>query len=344
MKKIISVIIMLMLSICLVACMEVQGDENKTQTITDMAGNVVTLPAEIDSIIDTWSAATDNLYNIGAAELLVSAHSACASSKWSQKVFPDIATLPDYSKSTAEELLKVNADMVIVSSQSKYEELTAVGVNAINLMYNSYETFKQSTTIMGKVLGGEYEKNAIAFCEYVDWVTEICNEITKNTPEDEKPVIHYLFGNNPDNLFSTCGGGVIMEEWINMGGGKLATAPLGTGMGLKDVTAEEILATNPDIIVIDGAKAPEVYEALMKDKLWSDITAVKENKVYVIPYGCFAWGRLCGDTPLQALWMLNVLYPEQNEFDIVEETMKYYKDFKKCELTEAEAKEILRMK
>ena len=44
--------------------------------------------------------------------------------------------------------------------------------------------------------------------------------------------------------------------------------------GLKDVTAEQILATNPDIM-IDGDNAAEVREALKSMPEWSDITAVK---------------------------------------------------------------------
>ena len=42
------------------------------------------------------------------------------------------------------------------------------------------------------------------------------------------------------NLYASAGGGSIIEEWINYAGGKMATASLGKGMGLKDVTGERI--------------------------------------------------------------------------------------------------------
>lgn len=318
-----------------------QESEAQTQTIVDMGGEEVAIPKEIHTIVDTWSAATDNLFNLGAADLLVSAHPA-AVSEVSALVAPGFADLDDYSKATAEELLALNPDLVIVSNNDKAEEFRDAGLNAVNLVYMTYEDFKKSTLLMGQILGGEYEKRAEELGEYVDWVSQTLADDLKDIPEEEKPVVHYIMTSDVSNLYSSCGGGSIMDEWVSLAGGRLATADLGKGMGLKDVTAEQILATNPDVIMIDGDNAAEVREALRTSEEWAGITAVRDDAIYCIPKGCFWWGRLCGDTPLQALWAASVLYPEQVSYDIHEQTKEYYSKFKKCDLSDEQVDSILR--
>lgn len=315
----------------------------ETQKVVDMDGKEVTLPAKVTTIIDMWSAATDNLFNLGAGSLLVSGHAAAVKSKWSKKVSPGIDALPDYSKATAEELLKVNADMVIVSSAQKSDELRADGVNAINLMYNDYETFKKSTVTMGQILGNEYKDRAVKLAAYVDEIIAKTDKMFGDLKDSERPVVYYVNASDPKNLYASAGGGSIIEEWVKHGGGKLATAELGKGMGLKDVTPEQILKTNPDVIMIDGEKAAEAIENFKNSPEWKDIKAVKNNKIYAIPIGSFMWGRLCGDTPLQILWTASILHPDKVDYDMKEITQNYYKEYKKCDLTDAEATEMLRI-
>jgi iron complex transport system substrate-binding protein len=311
------------------------------QTVIDMDGDELQMPAKIETIIDTWSAATDNLFNLGAGDLLVSGHSA-ANSKWARRVYPPIADLPDYSKATTEEMLRVDADMVLVTSKARKEELRAAGVNAVNLVYKDYETFKQSTILMGKMLGDVYEERANKVAEYVDYVMTESDKLLAQLPESERPVVYYCMSNDPTNLYASAGGGSIIDEWVIRAGGKLATADLGKGMGLKDVTAEQILKTNPDVIMIDGDNAAELAANFKNTPEWKDIEAVKNNRIYAIPAGCFWWGRMCGDTPLQVLWAASTLHPDKIDVDMRAETRHYYKEFKMCELTDAEIEEILR--
>lgn len=344
-KRLFALLLALVMLVAVAACaqQEQKEPEATTQKVTGMGGVEVELPAKINTIVDTWSAATDNLFNLGAGDLLVSAHSA-AVSDMSVKLCPEMATMEDYSKATAEELLKINPDLVIVSNEEKETELRNAGLNAINLVYMNYEDFKKSTLILGQILGDEYEKRAEGVAEYVDWVTSTLETALKDVKEEDKPVVYYVMGKKDKNLYSTCGGGSIMDEWITKAGGKLATADLGKGMGLKDVTAEQILATNPDVIMIDGDNAAEMRDAFLSSSEWAGITAVKNNAIYCIPKGCFWWGRLNGDIPLQALWAASILHPDEvkDAYDIKEETKKFYKEFKQYELTDEEVNTILR--
>lgn len=75
MKKKTSLLLALMLAALMLmtaGCGGPASEEAQTQTVTGMGGVEVTLPKEVKTIVDTWSAATDNLFNLGAGELLVS--------------------------------------------------------------------------------------------------------------------------------------------------------------------------------------------------------------------------------------------------------------------------------
>ena len=81
-------------------------------------------------------------------------------------VYPRIAELPDYSKATAEELLGLNPDMVIVTSTEKETKLAQRGRQCHQPDVQHVRGFQQSTAIMGQILGGEYEERAQKLVEY----------------------------------------------------------------------------------------------------------------------------------------------------------------------------------
>ncbi len=348
MKRILALVLALMMIFtCFVGCSKQSSKTTPSQetqqpvshTITDMGGKEVTLPTEIKTVVDTWSAATDELFNLGAGKLLVSAHPAAVSDV-SLLVCPELKNLKDYSQATAEEMLALNPDLVICSNDDLADEYRNAGLNAVNLCYMTYSDFKKSTLLLGEILGGDYQKKSEKLGEYIDWVQTTLQNDLKDV--EDKPVVHYIMAKDTDSLYSSCGAGSIMEEWINLAGGTLATKDLGNGMGLRDVTPEQILATNPDVIMIDGDNAEEIRDAILKSTEWSNVTAVKNNAIYCIPKGCFWWGRLCGDTPLQALWAASILHPDKVSFDVKTETKKYYKQFKGIELTDDQLNTILR--
>ena len=66
MKKKTSLLLALMLAALMLmtaGCGGPASEEAQTQTVTGMGGVEVTLPKEVKTIVDTWSAATDNLFN-----------------------------------------------------------------------------------------------------------------------------------------------------------------------------------------------------------------------------------------------------------------------------------------
>ena len=71
--------------------------------------------------------------------------------------------------------------------------------------------------------------------------------------------------------------------------------------------------------------------------------AVKDKRVYLIPYEPFNWF----DRPpsfmrlLGIKWLLNLLHPDRFPVDMVAETQNFYRLFLGVELTAAQAREVL---
>ena len=148
----------------------------------------------------------------------------------------------------------------------------------------------------------------------------------KDMPEEERKNVYYLDSRFGD-AYHTVGAGELQEDWITLGGGKLATAEHFQGKNLE-IAAEKFLDINPEIIIVAHHKQGEVYDLLMDDVLLQDLSAIKNGKVYRNPYGIFSWGSEGSEAALQVVWIAKLLHPEKFEdVDIRTITKNFYKEF-----------------
>lgn len=83
------------------------------------------------------------------------------------------------------------------------------------------------------------------------------------------------------------------------------------------VDAEQILAWDPEIIFLsafDTATPEDVYS----DPRFSDLTAVKEKRVYRSPLGVYRWQVPCAESPLFWNWVAALAYPGEFDVDLPE--------------------------
>lgn len=123
---------------------------------------------------------------------------------------------------------------------------------------------------------------------------------------------------------------------IDMLGDNLAVvdSPSSRGTG-NEVDMEQILAWNPDVVVFSNGS---VYDSVDSDPLWQAVSAVADGQYYEAPFGLYNWmgfppgaQRLMGMT-----WLGWLLYPQEADYDLYEETAKYYELFYHCALTRAQ--------
>ena len=101
--------------------------------------------------------------------------------------------------------------------------------------------------------------------------------------------------------------------------------PSSKGTG-NEVDMEQILLWNPDVILF----APNsIYDTAADDAAWQQLTAIQTGHYYEVPLGPYNW---LGFPPsvqryLGMLWLSDLLYPEQANYDLFSEVSRYYQLF-----------------
>ena len=312
--------------------------QEETKTITDISGAEVTIPAKVERVVNLWPSSNSVMLAMGAGELLVGTMDFTKSLPWSQFVYPEIVDVPT-ATDNAEELLAMEPDLVITSDPEQAETFRNAGLPAINLMFSDYDSMKQAFTILGDALGGEYVEKAAKWCQMVDEDIAEVTEAMSGLTEEEKPVVYYIQGQSNQGLYATFAADSIMNDWVTNAGGIFASTLL--NLEGTQAQAEEVLALDPDIVIIGGPAQHELYDELMADPAWQEIKAVKNDRVYKNPNGLFPWERFGMESALQILWSAQTIHPELFEVDMVAELQSFYKDFVGVELTEEQANYML---
>lgn len=135
------------------------------------------------------------------------------------------------------------------------------------------------------------------------------------------------------------GSNSLIGEWMKLAGAKNS---LDGVENLKNISLEQIIASQPDYIIIGGADAQKGVDAIKADAAWADVPAVKNDKIIKNPVGTFNWDRYSAEEALQILWAAKLFHPEKfSDIDLVKETREFYSTFYGYNLTEDEAQRII---
>ncbi|WP_436410415.1 ABC transporter substrate-binding protein [Morganella morganii] len=257
--------------------------------------------------------------------------------------FPEIDKIPLIGNTTedsvsAEKVLTLNPDVAIFGlaghGPGKNSELVGQLEKAgIPVVFVDFRNEPLKNTLLGmRVLGKvlHREEKAKAFEDFYQKQMKLVTDVTDNIPEDKKPTvfIDLRAGSFPD-CCGTAGNGNL-GNFIDVAGGKnIAKDVLPTPLGTMNL--EKVIAVDPDIYLVSGAKAPgstdagvqlgaqateadakTSLKAITERKGINTLTAVKEGRDYAIwhnyynsPYNVIA-------AQVFAKWF----YPEQfNDLD-----------------------------
>ncbi|MGM9533911.1 MAG: ABC transporter substrate-binding protein [Intestinibacter sp.] len=360
MKKVIALFLALTMCLGMVACSSSTTEKSQSsqaqasssseateRTIVDMAGDEVTIPAEINTVFNGWPSSNQIMMTLGVQDKQIAYMKTLQQPnfKWMQIVNPAIMEKDGIGEGqtgvTAEELVELNPDLVITANGDGAAEYREAGLNAICLMFTNYDQLKQSISIMGEIFGGEAQKRAEEYIDYLDGNIKLVQDRLKDVKDEDKPTVYYMDGQSGKDPYVTSGTGTIQEEWITIAGGKLATDGVLEGMS-QEITPEQLLKINPDYILVGGLGQANCYNQLMEDESLSTLKALKEDKVYRIPQGTFQWCRFGSETALQVVWTAKTLYPDKFEdIDMKEMTKEFYKKFLDYDLSDEYAEAIL---
>lgn len=328
MKRRTMMVLLLLLTVAVFGSV-LAGCGNKKATVVDMTGEEVAVPKNPKRIYVDWSEGTTLLMALRATKKLVVAPPSFDTEVYTnmKSICPEISSVEKDEEAylSIEKALSYEPDLVITNMKDNIPTYRDAGVAVIHVRYNDNETFQESLKIVGKALGTKAYKLANSYCDYFASNEEMVKQKLKDIDEESKPSVYYIDARYSD-IYHTVGGGEFQETWITTAGGVLATTAEYKGINLQ-LSAEEILSLNPDIILIGEWNQDKVYELLMNDEKLGALKAVENGRVYCVPRGISTWSGAGAEAALQMLWAAKLFHPEKfADIDITESTKVFYQE------------------
>ena len=233
-----------------------------------------------------------------------------------------------------EELLKLSPDLVVqwgMRGEKIIEPLRKVGLNVALVNLSGTE---EDPLFWFGMLGKIYEKEQRAeqiLQNRVEVRAKIENFVKGLS---KKPKVLFIFGR--DKSYEAAGGGTYFDYEIKLSGGVNA-ANFG---GFRILNKEEILAQNPDVILLSNFDELTPRD-FFNDKILKNVKAVKQKAVYKMPLGGDMWEPPTGESHLGWAWF-SVLFSGAAHINLKDEMKKSYKLLYDYDLSDDEIAQILR--
>lgn len=307
----------------------------ETWTFTDSAGRQVEIPINIERVLASGSLAQPFIWPLAADELV---------SLWDpfteeslEYVGAQYADMPitgslyrKGSELNVEEVASLNAQIIIDYGEPKdsitedldnLQELLGIPCVFID---GSMENTPEAYRTLGKLLGREEKAEKIA-----EFAEDALAKIDTLMDKVEKKKL--VCASGTDDLECIAAGSFFDVLWEYIGE-NVAVADNAQSYWFSTVSMEQLQKWDPDYIFFytdDG------YKISKTDKTWSELTAVKNGNCYLIPSSPVDFCVLPSVNRLIGMeWLASVMYPDDIDFDIKDEVVKYYKLFYNCELTD----------
>lgn len=331
MKKIVSILVLLALCLSLFAGCGTKTEENSEReyhTVTDMAGNTIELPTDIEKIACQSSTCEAAIITLGKGALLIGTTDYTDETTFAYQLYPELSTVRKCEDDlSVEEMLKAKVDVVFVKDTNKIEKYQNAGMKVVCLDFDTVEGTKKSIALLGTILGvTERSDKCLAYIEQCE--TLVAERLSDY--ETQPFTAYYARAKYEDSeLLTTYAAGHIYAEWIAASGGIVITKDmdLHETKGGVLINGEELVNANPNIIFVGGYYRNSVYEKAMTGEYRDTLTAIKENRVYMVPTSISDWSVGTCEIGLVTLWCATVVYPELfSDIDMAEEIITFYRE------------------
>jgi iron complex transport system substrate-binding protein len=334
--------ILIIISAILIFNHQIPSNSSKN-TVTDMIGRNVDVPTDIKNVY-ALSASTSVLTYMLVPDKMIGWESnrSIEENRYLPEKYKNLPILGGGKQdANYESIISKSPDVVFIGHggslatvnkiQEKFGEVPALDVEGDN----NLSDIEPSITFIGKVVG-EQEKSA-KLIKFYEKVEKQVNNTISTIPDSERKKVYY--GRGSDGL-KTYAPGSPQTQLIEICGGKnVVQAPVSKGgMG---VSMEIILQWNPDVIITGDS---EFYKNVYSDPLWSNVNAVKNREVYLVPNSPFTWfeNPPGANTIIGIPWMAKVLYPDKfKDLDLKNLTKEFYSDFYHYQLSDEDVNNIL---
>ena len=326
MKKLLSVLLTLALMCALLAA-PVLAEEAETITITDHAGNEVTLPKEINRIVTTsiYPFASVVTMHLGSAEKLVGIHPVSYSAAVNStlgKLFPEIANASTSfmtgSDLNIEELMKLEPDVVFYNAGNTQEKelcdqagIPAVAISATKWDYDVIKTYDEWIALLSQIFPEQDKAQVVS--DYSKEIYDMIQQRVASLDDSERTRALFLFQYS-DSAMITSGRHFFGQYWATAAGGINVAGELEADNSNATINMEQVYEWNPDVIYITNF-TPTQPEA------------VQDGRVHKLPLGSYRTYTPSTDTPMTLLWMAKTMYPDLfADIDLEQQVKDYYQE------------------
>ncbi|HEV8229997.1 MAG TPA: helical backbone metal receptor [Candidatus Limnocylindria bacterium] len=240
-------------------------------TVTDFQGRSVTVAKRPERIVSIGPSITEFLFALGAGARVVGADD-FSDEPAAAKAIEKVGGI----KVNFEKVVSLRPDLVlsVKFSDGTIEKLTASGLLVLVVDPQTVSDVATTASLLGRSVGADGDALARDIQKKVDDVK------AKTAAATSKPrVYHEIDASDPTKIF-TVGPGSYIHDLIGIAGGQNIAARA-TG-AYPQLSAEEIVRSDPELIVLAAAEYSAKPEQVAARTGWSSISAVKNKRIVTI--------------------------------------------------------------
>ena len=240
-------------------------------TVTDFQNRPVTLPTRPQRIVSIGPSITEFLFALGAGPRVVGVDDFSDEPAAAQRLEKVGGIKVNFEKVVS---LKPDLVLSVKFSDGTIEKLASAGLLVLVVDPQSAGDVARTAILLGQAIGSDGEAMARDIQKRVDDVR------SKTSAAATKPrVYHEIDASDPAKIF-TVGPGSYINDLIEIAGGQNIAARATSAY--PQLSAEEILRSDPEIIVLAAADYSAKPEQVAARTGWAVISAVRNKRIVTI--------------------------------------------------------------
>ncbi len=240
-------------------------------TVTDDRGKQITLAAAPQRVVSIAPSATEIVFAIGAGDRLVAVDD-FSDFPAEAKALPKVGG----TRTSPERIIAQRPDLILAVTQGNLAPaLESQGQLVIVFDASDIEGVYKNILLVGQVLGRDQ-----AAGELVGRMRARIDAVAARTKGAARPrVLHEVDASDPTRIF-VAGPNNFIDSMIQTAGGVNVVS--GTQRKFPQLSAEEIIRSDPQVIVLGDAKYGTTVEQVRARPGWQQIEAVRTGRILAI--------------------------------------------------------------
>lgn len=249
------------------------GNLLEAAEVMDHAGRRINAPENPKRVVSLAPSITEMVYAVGHGNLLVGA---TVFSNYPAQA-ADIPSVGSYVNLDIEKIVSLNPDLCIAVKDGnpigvvrRLEEL-GIPVYAVDPM--DLDSVMDSIEDIGGLLGAGKRADKVV-ADMKKRLTEVQKKLSGISV---RPGVFFQIGVNP---VISAGSDTFIHELIKKAGGKNLA---GEHRGYPRFSTEEVLALDPEIIIVTSMNRQKAFERVVKEwKQWKNLSAAVNDRIYLV--------------------------------------------------------------